>query len=73
MNNRSWHNLVLYDGDLALRPIRESDWEFIYRWCNDPEVLYFTDGFQLHAEIPRPDAGVEYDICLSRKEFYLIN
>jgi RimJ/RimL family protein N-acetyltransferase len=44
MNDSSWHDVVLADDKLRLRPIRELDWELIYKWCNDPEVLYFSDG-----------------------------
>ncbi len=44
MNKSSWHYVVLADDKLRLRPIRETDWELIYKWCNDPEVLYYSDG-----------------------------
>ena len=44
MNETSWHHVILRDVDLTLRPIEESDWAFIYRWRNDPEVLYYSDG-----------------------------
>jgi len=43
MNDSSWHDVVLGDDKLRLRPIRETDWGLIYKWCNDPEVLYYSD------------------------------
>jgi len=44
MNDSSWHDVVLSDDKLRLRPIYETDWDLIYKWCNDPEVLYYSDG-----------------------------
>ena len=44
MNDRSWHDIVLADDELKLRPICEADWGLIHKWCNDPEVLYYSDG-----------------------------
>ncbi len=44
MNDSSWHDIVLGDDKLKLRPIRETDWRLIYKWRNDPEVLYYSDG-----------------------------
>ena len=39
----SWHDIILSDSDLTLRPFAETDWDNVYKWCNDPEVLYFSD------------------------------
>ena len=42
--NISWHGIKLEGSKVKLRPVRESDWEFLYKWCNDPEVLYYSEG-----------------------------
>ncbi|GEM_PF-5212840 len=39
MNDSSWHDVVLGDDKLRLKPIRETDWDLIYKWCNDPIVI----------------------------------
>ena len=44
MNDSSWHDVVLGDDKLRLRPIYDTDWDLIYKWCNDLEVLYYSDG-----------------------------
>jgi len=44
MNDSSWHNILLCNIELKLRPIYTTDWELIYKWCNDPDVLYYSDG-----------------------------
>ena len=33
-----------YSKRLQLRPMREKDWQVLYEWNNDPEVLYFAEG-----------------------------
>ena len=38
------HRHRLSNGDLTLRPMTEDDWEPLYRWNNDPEVLYYAEG-----------------------------
>ena len=38
------HDVVLADGDLALRPMTEDDWDVLLAWNNDPEVLYYAEG-----------------------------
>jgi RimJ/RimL family protein N-acetyltransferase len=40
----SWHNIVLKGRKVTLRPFTDSDWKLLFRWCNDPEVLYYSDG-----------------------------
>ena len=38
------HNVVLGDGQLTLRPMTENDWNLLFKWDNDPEVLYYSEG-----------------------------
>ena len=63
MNTISWHNIVLKDEGIRLRPFVESDWELLFKWCNDPEVLYYSDGLDVKG----------YDLALSREEYFQIN
>jgi RimJ/RimL family protein N-acetyltransferase len=43
------HDVVL-EGDtplgvhVRLRPLTEGDWDVLYRWNNDPQVLYYAEG-----------------------------
>ena len=43
------HIITLGDGDLMLRPMTEADWDILYRWNNDPQVLYFAEGDDVKA------------------------
>jgi len=38
------HQVFLRDGHVRLRPFTEEDWESIYHWFADPEVLYYSEG-----------------------------
>ncbi|MCL4544266.1 MAG: GNAT family N-acetyltransferase [Chloroflexi bacterium] len=38
------HDVTLRSGNLVLRPMTEADWSLLYRWNNDPEVLYYAEG-----------------------------
>lgn len=39
------HGVTLRDGtDLVLRPLRDEHLPLLYKWCADPEVLYWTEG-----------------------------
>lgn len=38
------HNIILQCDDIILRPMTENDWEHLYRWNNDPEVLFYSEG-----------------------------
>jgi RimJ/RimL family protein N-acetyltransferase len=43
------HIITLDDGDLVLRPMTEADWDILYKWNNDPQVLYFAEGDDVKA------------------------
>ena len=38
------HDITLAGTQICLRPMRETDWDILYRWNNDPEVLYWIEG-----------------------------
>jgi RimJ/RimL family protein N-acetyltransferase len=38
------HKFRLADGPLILRPLTEGDWDIIFKWNQDPEVLYYAEG-----------------------------
>jgi len=38
------HQYRLQSDRITLRPMTECDWDFLYRWYNDPEVLYYSEG-----------------------------
>lgn len=41
------HDYTLYGGnddDIVLRPLCDDHLPFLYKWCADPEVLYWTEG-----------------------------
>jgi len=38
------HTITLRDRELVLRPMTEDDWDLLYRWNSDPEVLYYAEG-----------------------------
>ena len=37
------HWVTLERQGVRLRPMSEADWETLYRWNNDPEVLYYAE------------------------------
>jgi RimJ/RimL family protein N-acetyltransferase len=38
------HGVHLTSGRLRLRPLTEADWDTLFVWNNDPEVLYYAEG-----------------------------
>ena len=41
------HDITLFGGndiDIVLRPLCDEHLPYLYRWCADPEVLYWTEG-----------------------------
>lgn len=38
------HDVRLQDGPLLLRPMTENDWDILFKWNNDSEVLYYAEG-----------------------------
>jgi len=46
------HTIVLRDSDLVLRPMTEDDWFLLYRWNDDPEVLYYAEGDDVRSRTP---------------------
>ena len=38
------HQVFLCDEQVRLRPFTEGDWESVYQWFADPEVLYYSEG-----------------------------
>ncbi|MHC4934303.1 MAG: GNAT family N-acetyltransferase, partial [Planctomycetota bacterium] len=43
------HDVVLVDDPLTLRPMTEDDWDDLLRWNNDPDVLRFAEGDDVHS------------------------
>jgi RimJ/RimL family protein N-acetyltransferase len=41
---RKNHSILLREAEILLRPFQEADWEYLYKWNQDPEVLYFSEG-----------------------------
>jgi RimJ/RimL family protein N-acetyltransferase len=44
MDKLRQHNVVLCDGDLCLRPMTDDDWDIVFPWTTDPDILYFSEG-----------------------------
>lgn len=38
------HKIILRGERVVLRPLTEDDWDLLWRWNSDPEVLYFAEG-----------------------------
>jgi aminoglycoside 6'-N-acetyltransferase len=38
------HSITLQGDTFLLRPMRETDWDVLLEWNNDPAVLYFSEG-----------------------------
>jgi RimJ/RimL family protein N-acetyltransferase len=42
------HDITLYGGndeyDIVLRPLTDAHLPYLYKWCADPEVLYWSEG-----------------------------
>jgi aminoglycoside 6'-N-acetyltransferase len=38
------HSVTLDGRGVHVRPMTEEDWAILYRWNNDPEVLYYAEG-----------------------------
>lgn len=38
------HSLTLRGERVILRPMTEGDWNLLFRWNSDPEVLYYSEG-----------------------------
>ncbi len=44
MDRLRTHGVHLASGRLRLRPLTEADWDTLFVWNNDPEVLYYAEG-----------------------------
>jgi RimJ/RimL family protein N-acetyltransferase len=49
MNILKSHNIKLkgktpLGKEVRLRPMTEEDWDILFKWNNDPEVLYYSEG-----------------------------
>lgn len=44
MNTLRQHNIKIQEGKITLRPLTENDWEFLFKWNSDPEILYYSEG-----------------------------
>ncbi len=38
------HRVTLQGKRVRLRPLTEDDREILFKWANDPEILYFSEG-----------------------------
>lgn len=38
------HHTILTGQRIVLRPMTEDDWDILFRWNNDSDVLYFVEG-----------------------------
>ena len=43
------HSLTLRGERVTLRPMTEDDWNLLFRWNNDPEVLYYSEGDEVNS------------------------
>ena len=43
------HQVRLEGERIVLRPMGEGDWDLLYKWNNDPDVLYWFDGDDISA------------------------
>lgn len=62
------HNITLRGERVVLRPMTEGDWDILFRWNNDPDVLYFAEGDDVSSrtleEVQRIYRGVsQHAIC----------
>ena len=64
------HQVRLEGERIVLRPMGEGDWDLLYKWNNDPDVLYWFDGDDISArrleEVQRVYRG------MSQKAFMFI-
>ena len=37
------HNVTLRGDQVTLRPMTEDDWDFLFKWNNDPDVMKYAD------------------------------
>ena len=47
------HDVVLRGDHVTLRPMTESDWDFLLKWNNDPDVMEYAD----HCEFRESSLG----------------
>lgn len=68
------HNITLYGGNndykIVLRPLSDEHLPLLYKWCSDPEVLYWTEGGTDNTELSY-DADTVHQIYggVSQKAF----
>jgi RimJ/RimL family protein N-acetyltransferase len=43
------HEIALHGERVSLRPMTENDWDILWKWNNDPDVLYFAEGDEVGA------------------------
>jgi RimJ/RimL family protein N-acetyltransferase len=43
------HEIILHGEKVTLRPMTENDWDILWKWNSDPDVLYFAEGDDVSA------------------------
>jgi len=43
------HDLTLFAGRITLRPMSDKDFDILFKWNNDAEVLYFCEGDEVES------------------------
>ncbi|MEK7474847.1 MAG: GNAT family N-acetyltransferase [Candidatus Coatesbacteria bacterium] len=65
------HEVTLRDGEVVLRPLTEGDWDVLYRWNNDPEVLYFSEGDDIRSRTMEETKGLYAQVSESAFMFMI--
>jgi RimJ/RimL family protein N-acetyltransferase len=46
------HDVTLVGENLTLRPMTEDDWDVLFRWNSDPDILRYTEGDDVSGYAP---------------------
>ena len=65
------HNHIIQEDNIKLRPICETDWEYLFRWNKDKEILYFSEGDDI-SEYSNEETKQIYTYVSQKADIFII-
>ena len=65
------HNHIIQEDNIKLRPLYETDWEYLFQWNKDKEILYFSEGDDI-SEYSNEETKQIYTYVSQKADIFII-